>query len=62
MSRKMKKHEWSTLPEDAELLGYNRNVGFFRSPSLQLVFVVQGDTILALPVVPREGGPAEEGR
>lgn len=37
------------LPEDAKLLGYNRDVGFFRSEREGLVFIIQGDVIWVLP-------------
>ena len=42
------------LPEDARFLGYNRDVGFFRSESRGLVFVVQGDVIWALPAIAKK--------
>ena len=46
------------LPEDAHLLGYNRDVGFFLSESAGLVYVVQGGVIWAFPRV--AGPPREE--
>ena len=39
------------LPEDAQLLGYNRDVGFFLSELLGLVYVVQSGLVWAFPRV-----------
>ena len=46
------------LPEDARLLGYNRDVGFFLSESAGLVYVVQGGLVWAFPRL--AGPPGEE--
>ena len=42
-----------SLPDSAKLLGYNRDVGFFFSHTLGLVFVVQGDVVWTLQAKPR---------
>jgi hypothetical protein len=36
------------LPEDAEIVGYDGGVTFFRSPSRGLVYVAQGTSVWAL--------------
>jgi hypothetical protein len=43
------------LPEDARLLGYNRDVGFFLSELLGLVYVVQSGVVWALPRIATTG-------
>ena len=40
------------LPGDARLLGYNRDVGFFLSEALDLVYVQQGGTVWTFPRLP----------
>ena len=53
MSRNLDFDQHPALPESARLLGYNRDVGFFLSDTLGLVFVVQGDVVWTLRAKPR---------
>ena len=57
MSRNPDQHP--SLPESARLLGYNRDVGFFLSDALGLVFVVQGNVVWTLRAKPRPEGEAD---
>lgn len=58
MNQNLIDHDWHpSIPRSAKLLGYNRDVGFFLSDALGLVFVVQGDVVWTLRAKPREPEP-----